>query len=104
MRPDRVVLIAPLLDDDGGFLQAVEDFSVEAFVAQLAAPASDMGVGPATQLNCPTLDLVKEFLQTLVTGEFRGRVAMALRPTRRIAIASPCDDDATLHSGATHNQ
>src|SRR5271155_4319837 len=35
MRPDRVVLIAPLLDDDGGFLQAVEDFSVEAFVAQL---------------------------------------------------------------------
>src|SRR5271169_2580512 len=48
MRPDRVVLIAPLLDDDGGFLQAVEDFSVEAFVAQLAIKRFTVAVLPRT--------------------------------------------------------
>jgi hypothetical protein len=38
----RVVLIAPLLDDDLGFLETVEDLLVEAFVAQLCCdmPAS----------------------------------------------------------------
>jgi hypothetical protein len=34
--PDRIVLIAPLLDDGGRFSQTVEDFSVEAFVKKLA--------------------------------------------------------------------
>jgi hypothetical protein len=48
VRPDRVVLIAPLLDDDGGFLQAVEDFSVEAFVAQLAIERFTVAVLPWT--------------------------------------------------------
>ena len=28
MRSDRVVVLAPLLDDDGGLLQAVEDLTV----------------------------------------------------------------------------
>ena len=36
MRPDGVVWIAPLLDDDPGFLQAVEDLLIEAFVAQFS--------------------------------------------------------------------
>jgi hypothetical protein len=40
-----------------------------AAASRLRLMAFDMGVGPATQLNRPTLDLVKEFLQTLVTGE-----------------------------------
>jgi hypothetical protein len=33
VRADRVVVLSPLLDDDLGFFQAVEDFSVEQFVA-----------------------------------------------------------------------
>jgi hypothetical protein len=35
VRSDRVVVVAPLLDDDVVFLQAVEDFPVESFVAKL---------------------------------------------------------------------
>ena len=46
MRPDRVVLIAPLLNDDARFLQAVEDFSVEAFVPQLAVEGLAIAVLP----------------------------------------------------------
>ena len=32
MRSHRVVVPPPLFDDDGGFLQAVEDFSVEQLI------------------------------------------------------------------------
>jgi hypothetical protein len=48
VRPDRIVLIAPLLDDDGSFSQTVEDFSVEAFVAQLAVERLTVAVLPWT--------------------------------------------------------
>ena len=48
MWPDRVVLIAPLLKNDDRFLQAVEDFSVEAFVAQLAVERFTVAVLPRT--------------------------------------------------------
>jgi hypothetical protein len=41
-------LTAPLLNDDGRFLQAVEDFSVEAFVAQLAVERFTVAVLPRT--------------------------------------------------------
>ena len=37
-------MLAPLLDDDLGLLQAVEDFSVEKFIAQLAVEAFHEGV------------------------------------------------------------
>jgi hypothetical protein len=33
MRSDGVVVVAPLLDDDLGFLEAVEDFAVEQLIA-----------------------------------------------------------------------
>jgi hypothetical protein len=33
VRPDRVVVLSPLLDDDLAFLQAVEDFAVEQLIA-----------------------------------------------------------------------
>ena len=46
MRSDRVEVLAPLLDDDGGILQAVEDFAVEAFVAQLAIEGLAVAVIP----------------------------------------------------------
>ena len=48
VRSDRVVVLAPLLDDDGGLLQAVEDFPVEAFVAQLAVEGLAVAILPGT--------------------------------------------------------
>ena len=46
MRSDRVVLFAPLLDDDCGLLQAVEEFTVQAFVAQFAVEGLAVAVFP----------------------------------------------------------
>lgn len=46
MRSDRVVVLAPLLDDDGGLLQAVEDFAVQAFITQFAIEGLAVAVLP----------------------------------------------------------
>lgn len=46
MWSDRVVLIAPLLNDDPGFRQAVEDFLVEALVTQFAVEGLAIAVLP----------------------------------------------------------
>lgn len=46
MWSDRVVVLAPLLDDDCGLLQAVEDFAVEAFVAELAIEGLAVAILP----------------------------------------------------------
>ena len=62
MRPDGVVVDAPLLDQHLCFSQRVEDFSVEQFVAQLAiegfavtvlprASGSDLGESPAARVG-----------------------------------------------------
>lgn len=48
MRSDRVVVLAPLLDDDLGLVQTVEDFPVEAFVAQLAVEGFAIAIFPRT--------------------------------------------------------
>lgn len=48
MRPDSVVLITPLLDDDLGLLQTVEDLLIEAFVAQFAVEGLAISVLPWT--------------------------------------------------------
>jgi hypothetical protein len=48
VRTDGVVLIAPLLDDDPSLVQAVEDFLVEAFVAQLSVEGFAIAVLPWT--------------------------------------------------------
>ncbi len=41
-------MLTPLLDDDSGLLQAVEDFTVQAFVAQLAIEGLAVAVFPWT--------------------------------------------------------
>lgn len=48
MRPYRVEAIAPSLDHDLGLLQAVEDFLVEALIAQLAVEGFTIAVLPWT--------------------------------------------------------
>jgi len=48
MGSDGVVVVAPLLDEDLGFLGAAEDFSIEQFVPQLAVEAFAIAVLPRT--------------------------------------------------------
>ena len=48
MRPDRVVVLAPLFDDDLRFLEAIKDFAVQKLVAQLAIEALAISVLPWT--------------------------------------------------------
>ncbi len=56
MRPDGVVSIAPLLDDDPGLLQAAEDLLIEAFVAQFSVEGLAVSVLPwATRLDVERL-------------------------------------------------
>ena len=52
MRPDGVVVVSPLLDDDLGFLDAVEDFPVEQLVSEFAVEGLTVPVLPgATWLD-----------------------------------------------------
>ena len=46
MGSDGVVVVAPLLDEDPGFLEAAEDLPVEKFVPQLAVEAFAIAVLP----------------------------------------------------------
>ena len=46
MGSDSVVVVAPLLDEDLGLLQAVEDFAIEQLVPQLAVEAFAIAVLP----------------------------------------------------------
>ena len=48
MRSDRVVVLAPMLDNNGGFLQAVEDLPIEQFIAQFSAKRLAVAVLPGT--------------------------------------------------------
>ncbi|MEY4967172.1 MAG: hypothetical protein RL274_2755 [Pseudomonadota bacterium] len=53
MGSDGVVVVAPLLDEGPGFLEATEDFSIEQFVPQLAVEAFAIAVLPtASQSIC----------------------------------------------------
>lgn len=46
MRSDGVVVLPPLLDDNLGFLQTVEDLAVEQLIAQFAVEAFAIAVLP----------------------------------------------------------
>src|SRR5262249_12930359 len=48
MRPDRVVVAPPALDDGSGLLERVEDFAVEQLVAKARVEALDVTVLPRT--------------------------------------------------------
>jgi hypothetical protein len=49
-------VLAPPLDDDDGFLQGIENFTIEAFVAQLCCeiPASQHAAGVALPYDINT--------------------------------------------------
>ena len=44
MRPDRVVVASPALDDDLGLAQSVEDLAVEQLIAKAGVEALDVAV------------------------------------------------------------
>ena len=46
MRPDRVVVASPALDDDLGLAQSVEDLAIEQFIAKAGVEALDVAVLP----------------------------------------------------------
>ena len=46
VRPSRVVVDAPLFDDHLGFLKAVEDLAIEAFIPELAVEGLAVAVLP----------------------------------------------------------
>src|SRR6266540_6896567 len=46
MRPDRVVVASPALDDDLGLAQSVEDLAVEQLIAKAGVEALDVAVLP----------------------------------------------------------
>src|SRR6476661_8844757 len=48
MRPDRVVVASPALDDDLGLAQTVEDLAVEQLIAKAGVEALDVAVLPRT--------------------------------------------------------
>jgi hypothetical protein len=48
MQTGSVIVMAPLVDDDLGFFQAVEDFAIEQFVTQFAVEGLTVTVFPRT--------------------------------------------------------
>ena len=46
MRPSCIVVDAPLFDDRLGFLEAVEDLAIEAFIPELAVEGLAVAVLP----------------------------------------------------------
>lgn len=48
MRPHSVIVPPPTLDDDLGFSQAVEDFTIEQFIPQARVEALDIAILPRT--------------------------------------------------------
>src|ERR687893_1295807 len=52
VRPDRIVVPAPTLDDDLGFLERIEDLAVEQLVAELTSVTPIERIASATVRPC----------------------------------------------------
>src|SRR4051812_42017572 len=85
MRAVRVVVLAPVVDDDGGFGEAADLLDVEQLVAQAGVEGLDVGglpgraglaerrCGPA--VATPVSERVRGQLGTVVAADVRGRAA-----------------------------
>ena len=57
MRADGVVVLAPLLNENLGFFQGIEEFAIEQFITHFAIEAFDIAVLPgAARFNEQGLD------------------------------------------------
>ena len=57
MRPDRVVVTPPTLDDNPGLAQCVEDFAIEQFIAQADLAHADRADGVRNVLALQNQDV-----------------------------------------------
>ena len=83
MRPDRVVVAPPALDDDLGLAESVEDFAVEQLVAQASVEALDVPVLPGaasldvgglgTDSRDPFLHRLGDELRSIVGPDVSGK-------------------------------
>ena len=68
MGPYGVVVLSPLLDDDFGLLEAVEDFSIEQFISEFSIKALVVTVFPGAAgfyEQSPTADLLQPIPDSL---------------------------------------
>src|SRR5665647_1523624 len=82
VRPNRVVVFAPLLDDDLRLLQAVEDLAVEQFVAKLPVEGFAVAVLPGaawfneqclgSDLPQPVADCLGSHLRAVIRPDVLG--------------------------------
>jgi hypothetical protein len=86
MWSDRVVFIAPLLNGDLGFLQAVEDFLVEALVTQFAVE----GLAIAAVLGAAGLDMERRCAKPgqPVADHLRGHLRTVAGPNVLLEVVS----------------
>ena len=118
MRPDGVVVLAPLLDDNLCFFQAVEDFAVEQFIAKLAVEGLAVAVLPWTawfdeqgfgaNLGEPVAHDLRRHLSTVVGPDvlrhpaFEHNVGHGLDDTE--AVDAACYPDGQAFAGELINQ
>ena len=107
MRPDLDVVLAPLLDDDAGFSQRVEDLAVEEFVAHAGIEAFDIAIFPwrarfdvgrfRTNSPNPVSDFLSNELRTVVGTNVLRRTAQNeqirqdINDIRRVEFAGNAD-------------
>src|ERR671920_1343882 len=68
VRPDRIVVPAPTLDDDLGFLERREDLAVEQLVAELTSGTPIARIASATACPCETSTSTWRSLATISSG------------------------------------
>ena len=68
MRPDRIVVPAPTLDDDLGFLERREDLAVEQLVAELTSVTPIERIASATVRPCAVSPSTCRSLATISSG------------------------------------
>ena len=83
MRPLLIVFDSPLLQDERGFQQRVEDLSVQALIAQLIMEAFDIGLFPGGSgldisasdplVHEPGLNGLGNELWSIITAQVLGR-------------------------------
>src|SRR5262245_27264684 len=85
MRPDRIVMASPALDDDLRLAQSVEDLAAEQLIAKAGVEALDVAVLPGTapldkgnfgaDSGDPSLDSLGDELRSVVGPDVTGNAA-----------------------------
>src|SRR5262245_27278578 len=92
MRPNRIVMASPALNDDLGLAQSVEDLAAEQLIAKAGVEALDVAVLPRTapldignfgaDSGDPSLDSLGDELRSVVGPDVTGNAAQMNRSER----------------------